>query len=210
MLTVASHPLLELRAFTTDFPTPLAQRPTPQSIQNLLRANPAAPLQTDDQVRGAVRDLLRHGGFKPTGRSKPASEYLLKAAREDRLPSINLAVDCCNAVSLHSGLPISVIDLQLATAPLRVGIAEPQTSYTFNQSGQTMDVGGLLCLFDSDGPCANAVKDSQRTKTSPETQQTLTLIWGTHQLPNRTERAEAWYRQLLQDCGAGQVRSLHA
>ena len=27
----------------------------------------------------------------------------------------------------------------------------------FNASGQTIDVGGLLCLFDAEGPCANAV-----------------------------------------------------
>jgi hypothetical protein len=38
-----------------------------------------------------------------------------------------------------------------------------RSTYVFNQSGQTIDVAGLLCLFDSDGPCGNAVKDSQRT-----------------------------------------------
>ena len=149
-------------------------------------------------MREAVRALLRHGGFKPSGRSKPASEYLIKAVGEGLLSPINAAVDACNVVSLHSGLPISVVDLDRARPPLRVGVAPAGSSYVFNASGQSIDLGGLLCLFDADGPCANAVKDAQRTKTSPETRRTLSLIWGTTALPGRAARTEAWYRELLE------------
>ena len=117
-----------------------------------------------------------------------------QAAEQSVLSSINVAVDACNAVSLHSGLPISVVDLDLAHEPFRVGIAPPESSYVFNPSGQTIDVGRLLCLFDIEGPCANAVKDSQRTKTNPETRRTLTLIWGTNKLPGHAAEAEAWYQ----------------
>lgn len=161
-----------------------------------------APLQSDDAVREAVRRLLRHGGFRPTGRSKPASEYLLKAVGEARLASINLAVDVCNIVSLHSGLPISVVDLDRARAPFRVALAPSGASYIFNAAGQAIDLGGLLCLFDAEGPCANAVKDAQRTKTGPETRRTLSLIWGTVGLPGRAAQTEAWYRSLLEQQGA--------
>jgi DNA/RNA-binding domain of Phe-tRNA-synthetase-like protein len=149
-----------------------------------------------------VRALLRHGGFKPAGRSKPASEYLQQAAQTGALQPINPAVDICNAVSLHSGLPISVIDLDKARLPLRVGLAPSSSSYVFNASGQSIDLEGLLCLFDADGPCANAVKDAQRTKTDANTRRTLTLIWGTVALPGRTGRAESWYKDLLAICGA--------
>ena len=72
----------------------------------------------------------------------------------------------------------------------------------FNVSGQVMDVGGLLCLFDAEGPCANAVKDAQRTKTTEQTVRTLTVIWGTTALPGRAAQAEQWYRQLLEGQGA--------
>src|SRR6185295_8224828 len=123
----------------------------------------------DDAVRGAVRDLLRHGGYKPTGRGKPASEYLVRAAGEGTLGSINAAVDACNAVSLASGLPISLIDLDLATPPLRIAVASHGAAYVFNASGQEMALDGLLCVHDAAGPCANAVKDSQRTKTHAAT-----------------------------------------
>jgi DNA/RNA-binding domain of Phe-tRNA-synthetase-like protein len=149
-----------------------------------------------------VRALLRQGGFKPTGRSKPASEYLLKAVRDNQLSSINLAVDACNVVSLHSGLPISVVDLDRAREPFRVGIAPAGASYVFNPSGQTIDLSGLLCLFDAEGPCANAVKDAQRTKTTDATHRTLSLLWGTTALSGRAAAAETWYRSLLQQHGA--------
>jgi hypothetical protein len=71
----------------------------------------------------------------------------------------------------------------------------------FNASGQTIDLGGLLCLFDADGPCANAVKDAQRTKTGADTRHTLSLIWGSVHLPGRAAQAEAWYRTLLEQQG---------
>jgi DNA/RNA-binding domain of Phe-tRNA-synthetase-like protein len=202
MLTVDPHPLLDLRAFVTTFPRPLGEMTSPPDLLSLLAPDAAAPLHSDDGVREAVRALLRHGGFKPTGRSKPASEYLLKAVRENLLSPINPAVDACNVVSLHSGLPISVVDLGRTREPLRVGVAPPGSSYVFNASGQSIDLGGLLCLFDADGPCANAVKDAQRTKTGPDTRRTLSLIWGTLTLPGRAAQTESLYRSLLEQQGA--------
>ena len=202
MLTVEPHPLLDLRAFVTHFPRPLGEMPSPPELVSLLALDAAAPMRSDDSVREAVRNLLRHGGFKPTGRSKPASEYLIRAVGEGQLASINLAVDACNVVSLHTGLPISVVDLDRARDPFRVAIAPPAASFVFNASGQTIDVGGLVCLFDAEGPCGNAVKDAQRTKTRAETRSTLSVIWGTKVLPGRSEQTQSWYRGLLEQNGA--------
>lgn len=202
MLTIEPHPLLDLGAFVTTFPAPLKEMPATEKLCALLKLAAPAPLRSDDKVREAVRALLRHGGFKPTGRSKPASEYLLKAVQEGMLSSINAAVDVCNVVSLHSGLPISVVDLDRAEPPLRVAVAGKGATYVFNASGQTIDLGGLLCLFDAAGPCANAVKDAQRTKTGDDTRRTLSLVWGTTAMPGRTAQTTAWYRSLLEDLGA--------
>jgi DNA/RNA-binding domain of Phe-tRNA-synthetase-like protein len=196
-LAVEPHPLLDLCAFVTDFPRSLAEMNSDAELLQLLLLDAAAPLQSSDEVRLAVRDLLRYGGFKPTGRNKPASEYLAKAAGEESLATINLAVDACNAVSLHSGLPISVVDLDRAREPFRVAAAPPECEYVFNKAGQIIRLDGLLCLFDAGGPCGNAVKDSQRTKTGPETRRTLSLIWGTTALPGRAAETEAWYHALL-------------
>ncbi|HEY3357424.1 MAG TPA: phenylalanine--tRNA ligase beta subunit-related protein [Polyangia bacterium] len=202
MLTIDPHPLLDVTAFVTRFAAPLGEAPTPDWLRDVLALGAAAPLASSDEVRAAVRDVLRLHGYKPTGRGKPASEYLIKAATEGQLGPINLAVDACNAVSLHSGLPISVVDLDRAQPPLRVGVAQPGDTYVFNASGQVIDVAGLPCLFDAGGPCANAVKDAQRTKTDATTRTTLSLVWGARALGDRTARAVAWYRELLVRAGA--------
>lgn len=201
-LSVDEHPLLELGAFSCELPVPLGELPSPDWLIAWLDPAAAAPLAREEQVRTTVRDLLRQGGYKPTGRGKPASEYLVKASAEGPLRSINALVDACNAVSLHSGLPISVVDLDLTRPPLRVGLAAPDASYVFNPAGQEIKLGGLLCLQDADGPCANGVKDAQRTKTHAGTRRTLSLVWGSRSLGERTARAVAWYRELLEGLGA--------
>ncbi len=196
---VEPHPLLQPAAFVARFPRPLGELASPASLLELLKPGAPSPFSPPDEaLRGAVRDLLRHGGYKPTGRGKPASEYLVRATTEGALGSINLAVDACNAVSLHSGLPISVVDLGRARAPFRVGIAGAGERYPFNASGQELDLEGLLCLRDAEGPCANAVKDSQRTKTHAGTVETLAIVWGTVKAEGRAAAAARWYRQLLE------------
>lgn len=201
-VTVDEHPGLAAAAFVTRFDRSLGATSSPDSLQRLLGLEADAPLGRDEQVRVAVRDLLRHGGYKPTGRGKPASEYLVRAAEQGKLGSINLAVDACNAVSLASGLPISVVDADRAEAPFRIAVAEPGASYVFNPTGQSIDLSGLLCLFDGQGPCANAVKDCQRTKTDDETTATLSVVWGVREHEPRLEAAVLWYRHLLSMCGA--------
>src|SRR5438105_3058539 len=202
MLTVDPHPLLDLRAFETGFPRPLGEMKSSAELLGLLSLTASTPFQSDETIREAVRNLLRHDGFKPAGRSKPASEYLIKAVADGRLGSINVAVDACNVVSLHSGLPISVVDLDGARPPLRVGVAPAGAGYVFNAFGQTIDLAGMLCLFDAEGPCGCAVKDAQRTKTGPETRRTLSIIWGATALSSRAAQVETWYRSLLEKEGA--------
>ena len=198
-LLVEPHPLLDAGAFLTRFPRPLGELIAPDPIVALAQIGASAPLATDEVVKTAVRDLLRHGGFKPSGRSKPASEYLTAAVTESRFPRINAGVDACNVVSLHAGLPISLVDLDRvdASSPLVIRIAPEGTSYVFNPSGQTIDVGGLLCLYDAQGPTGTPVKDAQRTKTHDGTRSTITIVWGTRALAGRTARTVAWYRELL-------------
>ncbi len=200
-VSVAEHPLLELVAFETVFPKPLGDLADP-TLQPMMQLEADTPVHRSDTIKAEVRNLLRHGGYKPTGRGKPASEYLIKAVTQELLSPINLSVDACNVVSLHSGLPISVVDLDRAREPLRVDLAPEGSTYVFNASGQEIKVAGLLCLHDAEGPCANAVKDSQRTKTHEATRRTLSLVWGTNALPGYASEVAAWYRRLLEAGGA--------
>ena len=201
-LDVEEHPSLDFGALQAELPQLVGDSVSPDWLMALLSADVPAPLQRNEQARTAVRDMLRHGGFKPTGRSKPASEYLVKAVSEGRLGSINLPVDLGNVVSFHSGVPISVVDVDRTEGALRVGIAPADSRFVFNQAGQEIDVSGLLCLQDAQGPCANAVKDSMRTKTTPETRRVLCVVWGVQGIEPDTAAIVSWYRELLERAGA--------
>ena len=203
VVTLEEHPLLDAACFRVSLERPISEHPSPEWLLALLDLEAEAPMERSEEVRTATRDLLRHGGYKPTGRGKPASEYLVRAVGEGKLGSINLVVDACNVASLHSGVPISIVDLDLAALPLQIGIAPEGTRYVFNASGQEIDASGLLCLCDTEGPCANAVKDAQRTKTHDGTMSALVVVWGSTAHAGRAAETAAWYRELLERAGAG-------
>jgi DNA/RNA-binding domain of Phe-tRNA-synthetase-like protein len=200
-IAVDEHPLLLPSWFISTFERPLGSIPSPAWLRELLAIEAPAPVERTEQTRSAVRDMLRWGGYKPTGRGKPASEYLVRAATDGTLGSINAAVDACNVVSLHSGLPISLVDLERAEPPLRIAVAPEGASYVFNVSGQEIDLEGLLCVLDAHGPCANAVKDSQRTKTGESTRRTLSVLWGVRSQPQLLASSAQWYRELVERLG---------
>jgi DNA/RNA-binding domain of Phe-tRNA-synthetase-like protein len=192
-IVIDPHPWLDAGAFVARLATPLGTTPTPAAIA----PDAPAPMTASDPVKLAVRDLLRHGGFKPAGRSKPASEYLAGALADGRFPRINALVDACNVVSLHSGLPISLVDLDKLDGDLAIRIAPAGTTYPFNPTGQVIDASGLVCLCDAHGPTGTPVKDAQRTKTDDATRNAIVIVWGTRALAGRTEQATRWFRELV-------------
>jgi len=196
-IQVEPHPLLRPTAFTTRFPAPLGVLAVPEWLTALISLDAAVPLRRDEDLRMAVREMLRHWGHKPAGRGKPASEYLVRAVERGELGSINAAVDACNAVSLHSGFPIALVDLDRASPPFMVDRGPAEDTYVFNASGQEMALKGLICLIDAEGPCANPVKDAQRTKTHDGTTRTLTVIWGVAGYEDRLAATATWYQEIL-------------
>jgi len=201
-IDLAFHPSLRPRAFTSCFPEPLGKVAAPAWLRRLLSLEADAPVTRSDDLRMAIRDMLRHWGHKPAGRGKPASEYLVRAVGEGELGSINPAVDICNAVSLHSGFPIALVDLDLARPPFQVRPGAEDATYVFNPAGQEMSLKGLVCLHDAQGPCANPVKDAQRTKTHEGTTRTLTVVWGVQGYEDHLQETVAWYQDLLERMGA--------
>ena len=174
-LDCEEHPLFVAHAVRCEFSVPLGQLERHADLEAGLEG---AVASANEERRGLVRKMLRHGGYKPSGRGKPSSEYLARVVGEGALPRINPAVDLGNLASAESGLPISVVDLgRTAGTALRTACAAEGASYVFNASGQEIDLKGLLCLFDAEGPCANAVKDAQRTKTAEDSTDCLFLVW---------------------------------
>lgn len=167
-----------------------------QSIQR-------AKARTDSEaLRGAVRDMLRFGTYKPTGRGKPASEYLLGAAKEEpaRFPQINNIVDMNNLVSLESLLPISVIDLARAGSyEFLARRGRAGESYVFNHTGQTIELRDLLLIsiLPQDEPCANAVKDSMKTKLQETSREFLAVLYAPSSHAKTLQEATQRFAALL-------------
>lgn len=141
----------------------------------------AAPPREADPMKAAVRTLLRHGKYKPTGRGKPASEYLWQSAVAGEFPRVFPLVDVCNLVSLRTLLPISLVDLTRAdTLSFCVRRGRAGESYVFNAGGQEIALEDLLLLarLPSDTPCANAVKDSLATKLTATSQDVLAVVYA--------------------------------
>lgn len=171
--------------------------PAPDALLEQIAAARVAPRPDH---RAAVRDMLRFGKYKPTGRGKPACEYLIRAADNDAFPRINNLVDALNLVSLTHQLPISLIDLDLAGArAFAIRRGAPGESYVFNAGGQTIDLTDLLltAVLPEDRGCANPVKDSMSTKLTDASRNVLAVIYGPISLRDATVAAAAQLADLL-------------
>ncbi len=130
----------------------------------------------------AVRDMLRHGSYKPAGRAKPSSEYLFQSAMEGDFPVVNFPVDAANLVSLVTGYPISIVDLGKSGTKFLLKRGGQDDSYVFNSGGQEIDLTDLLCLYrESEGvwiPTANPVRDSMATKIFPGATEFAAFIYA--------------------------------
>ena len=152
--------------------------------------------------------MLRFGSYKPAGRSKPSSEYLLAAALEGGFPLVNGPVDVNNAVSLEWGYPASIFDMELCGTALFLRRGLPGESYIFNPSGQSIDLKDLVCVCRAEGtawvPCGNPVKDAMATKTSESTRSVAALIYApaSESRKDLDAAAERFATLLRTDCGA--------
>ncbi len=146
----------------------------------LARAGRGEELVSED-VRVQVRAMLRHGSYKPTGRGKPASEFLMQAALRGEFPRVNGPVDANNAISLASGLPGSIFDADRTGSRLFLRYGRPGESYVFNPSGQSIDLGDLVVVCRAIGerwePCGNPVKDAMATKIQAGTRNVVAILY---------------------------------
>jgi endonuclease V-like protein UPF0215 family/DNA/RNA-binding domain of Phe-tRNA-synthetase-like protein len=155
-----------------------------EALTTLVARRKATPLSpAEEVVRGGARDVLRNGKYKPTGRSKPASEYLLRAAGDGSFPTVNGPVDANNLVSLEALVPISVWDLAVAgTEELELRLGRAGESFVFNPAGQVLELEDLVCGCGLDPagasrPLVTPVKDGLATKLRPDTRDVAGCIY---------------------------------
>lgn len=163
-----------------------------------------------EKLRTAVRQMLKHGKFKASGRSKPAQEYLLRCAQEDgALPRINGPVDVLNTCSLFGGLPISLLSIARSSRQLLVRYGRADEGYIFNASGQVLDVEDLVVTCDATRepgvPVGSPIKDSMVGKIEESDTQLVAIIYAP-QTKDGIEAAKAtakmFAENIVQHCGA--------
>lgn len=151
-------------------------------MRNLLAARKAPGLnEAEEKLRAGCRHMLRNGIYKPTGRGKPASEYLLGAAREGAFPRVSSPVDINNLISLKYMLPVSLWDADLCSSSFEFRLGRADERYVFNSSGQKLDLEDLVCGCEAarEGslPIVTPIKDGMRTKIRPETRTVIGAIY---------------------------------
>ncbi len=155
------------------------------------------------EVRSRVRNMLRHGRYKPTGRGKPASEFLLRAALGGEFPHVNAPVDVNNWVSLESGFPGSIFDVALSGRRLLLRRGRPGEAYVFNPSGQVLELEDLLlvCRKTEHGwePCGSPIKDAMITKLSAHTRDVIAILYAPNDEP--PESVERWASRFAERLG---------
>ena len=132
-----------------------------------------------EKLKGEIRNLLKTGGFKATGRNKPASEYLIQALKEDRFPFINNLVDINNYLSVKSAFPISLLDSDITGPSALIRFGKENEKYIFNTSGQELDLKGCICICDEKGePLGTPVKDSMKGKLKENSENVIGIIFA--------------------------------
>jgi DNA/RNA-binding domain of Phe-tRNA-synthetase-like protein len=191
---------------------PKSGGPSPYLAELLERVRAAGESFLPPERKAAVRGMLRYGGYKPAGRAKPSSEYLLAAALEGGFPLVNAPVDANNAISLEWGYPASVFDAAKTGSEilLRRGVAGE--SYVFNPSGQEIGLEDLIvaCRRGAAGsggawePCGNPVKDAMAAKVFEDAGDVVAVVYAPATDPrDRLESCAARFRELLlSECGA--------
>jgi DNA/RNA-binding domain of Phe-tRNA-synthetase-like protein len=189
----------------------------PEYLADLLaRVRAAGEAFLPAERKAAVRDMLRHGKYKPAGRAKPSSEYLLAAALADEVleggfPLVNGPVNANNAVSLEWGYPASVFDADKTGRELLLRRGVAGEAFVFNPSGQKIDLEDLLVVCRRSGevwePCGNPVKDAMATKVFEAARDIVAIVYApASDPPGLLEACAARFARLLEaECGAAEA-----
>lgn len=154
-------------------------------IQRILEPGFSYP----DQIQKGIRSLLKAYGFHPSGRNRPASEFMVKDVQNrGRFNSINNVVDVNNHLSLITHLPISIFDLDKTGDHLGIRVGSEGENYKFNAEGQELSLKNLLVVTKENGtsaPVGSPVKDSQATKIGEQTRRLFGVVYTSNSIVSR-------------------------
>lgn len=162
-----------------------------RQIEDEIREMKSPDYVYPDNLQKGIRSLLKAYGFHPSGRNRPASEYLFKDLQQrGSFNPINNAVDINNHLSLLSNLPISILDLDKSGRKLCLRVGLENETYLFNREGQALSLKNLLVAASSEHPhtaFGSPVKDSQATKVFESTRNLIGIIYTSQTITPRNE-----------------------
>ncbi len=210
--------LVEMKDVRVD-ESPLEMQTEIEAFCNDLLEQGAA---TPEEWKQAVRGLLKQTGFKPSGRSKPSSEYQMQSLHSTgEFKFINTLVDMNNRISLESYLPISVLDVDAFRGNLVIRVGRPGERFVFNPAGQEIDLKNLIVACD-DGhpvehegeslpkPLGNPIKDSMDGKLREnETTHAVGILYAPLKVDNaRMQRyLDLWGKMATQFAAATEIHT---
>ena len=197
-LSVDPHPLLEVRAFVTTFSKPLGESPSSDALRAGLKLDAPAPVKSSDDLRGSVGTCCGMAANRPAAGSPRAN--LIRASTEGQLGTINLAVGRQRDVPAL-GLTISVVDLDLAKTPFRIGVAR-EGDRMFHASGQDDRSRGAAVSVRRGWPVRERGEGRAADEDPRGDHADAVGDLGTKAAPDQAGKASAWYQELLRAQGA--------
>jgi DNA/RNA-binding domain of Phe-tRNA-synthetase-like protein len=144
-----------------------------------------------DHLKKGIRSLMKSFGYQPSGRNRPASEFLVKdLLNRKEFNSINNIVDINNHLSLKYHLPISILDLDKTGPNLCIRLGEEGENYIFNSIGQELSLKKLLIITSQDDTkkgFGSPVKDSHATKIFEEAQNVIGFVYTSANITSNEE-----------------------
>jgi len=181
-------------------------------IFNDIRPLLSADYQFPDHIQKGIRSLLKTTGFHPSGRSRPASEFLFKDLQNrGGFNFINNIVDINNHISLLKHLPISVFDIDKSGTELALRVGLDDESYVFNREGQILSLKKLMVVARHGGDRAaigSPVKDSQATKVFNGTRNIAVIIYTSANITSTVDLEkimQEFTRLIKQESGAEEI-----
>lgn len=164
--------------------------------EQAVRSNEVGPTER-------ARQLYRKFGIDPT-RVRPSSEALLRRMKKgESLARVNSLVDVANAMSVHLQVPVGLYDAdKVKGEELVIRLGLEGESYR-GIGKEQVNVGGRICVADSEGPIGNPSSDSARTMITTDTQRAVWIYF----LPVRDDDIDRT-AELVAVFGRGLIRMI--
>lgn len=135
------------------------------------------------------RDFFGAMGVDPSSH-RPAPEYLLRRALDDRFPSVNNAVDSCLLASVEHMVSVGVYDLEKVRGELRTTLATDTAPFELIDGRKVSPRPGEVILRDDQRVLsAYTAGDAKATMVTYKTSRIGIVVWNAPGISR--ERVEA-------------------